>query len=249
MIAALRSEWLVLNRVRLWLAVGITTIAFSVVATALSIAAAEPGPARGRGISADALTGAGGATAAVIYAVGFGSILLLAAFTSTAGPDGGPTPGTQQASAGVAIVEPAPTLTKSNNKPSPATVSAGTTVTYTLTAKNTTGHPPLHDGWVVDCLPGTLTFTMFSAIPAGTTATTQPGANGASGTSTACATGTTEIDWNVGDLAPGAPAVHDDHPVVHHHRRVVGDVGPRVRVRHRVGRIRGGLARSAGAAE
>ena len=84
MIAALRSEWLLLNRARLWVALGVTTIAFSVVATALSLAAAEPGPARGRGISADTLIGAGGATAAVIYAVGFGSILLLAAFTSTA---------------------------------------------------------------------------------------------------------------------------------------------------------------------
>ena len=84
MIAALRSEWLLLNRARLWLALGVTTIAFSVVATALSVAAAEPGPARGRGISSDVLTGAGGATAAVIYAVGFGSILMLAAFTSTA---------------------------------------------------------------------------------------------------------------------------------------------------------------------
>ena len=84
MIAALRSEWLLLNRARLWLALGLTTIAFSVVATALSVAAAEPGPARGRGISSDVLTGAGGATAAVIYAVGFGSILMLAAFTSTA---------------------------------------------------------------------------------------------------------------------------------------------------------------------
>ncbi len=84
MIAALRSEWLLLNRARLWVALGVTTIAFSVVATALSVAAAEPGPARGRGISSDVLTGAGGATAAVIYAVGFGSILMLAAFTSTA---------------------------------------------------------------------------------------------------------------------------------------------------------------------
>ena len=34
----------------------------------------------------------------------------------------------------------------------------GDVVTYTLTASNANGRPPLHDTWVIDCLPAGLTF-------------------------------------------------------------------------------------------
>lgn len=122
-------------------------------------------------------------------------------FSST---NGGTALPDQVATASVSVVEPAPTLTKTNDKAPPSTVTAGTAVTYTLTAGNPASRPPLHNGWVVDCLPGALTFAAFTTVPAGTTATTQPGSNGSTSTAVACATGTTEIDWNVGDLAPGA---------------------------------------------
>lgn len=85
MIAAYRSEWLLLNRARLWIAAGLVMLAFTVGATWLAVANAEaPGPGAGPGgLTTNALAGAGGATAGVIWALAFGSLLVLAAFASS----------------------------------------------------------------------------------------------------------------------------------------------------------------------
>ena len=76
----------------------------------------------------------------------------------------------------MAIVEPAPSLTKSA---SPINVVGGQTVTYTLTAANAASASVLHDAWVVDCLPAGLTFDAYGTPPQGTTVTPTPGSGGA----------------------------------------------------------------------
>lgn len=86
MIATFRSEWILLNRSRLWITTGLTTIVFTIVATALALATAAPFlQGDGAALAVEALLGAGGATAAVIYSVAFSSILVLAAFASSTG--------------------------------------------------------------------------------------------------------------------------------------------------------------------
>lgn len=90
MIAAFRSEFLLLNRLRMWATSGIVTIIFTAVATALLIANARPAgpglPGSGEGMPVDLLIGPGGATAAVSWATfGFGFILLIALFTARIG--------------------------------------------------------------------------------------------------------------------------------------------------------------------
>ena len=86
---AFRSEWILLNRRRLWLGMGATTLVFAVAATVITLSTADSASSAGRreggGLSLDALTGAGGATAAVVFAIGFGSVLVLAAFASSTG--------------------------------------------------------------------------------------------------------------------------------------------------------------------
>ncbi|SOD70698.1 uncharacterized repeat protein (TIGR01451 family)/fimbrial isopeptide formation D2 family protein [Jatrophihabitans sp. GAS493] len=122
------------------------------------------------------------------------SLTNTSAFSSTA-PPGGSAPADVAASANVVIVEPSPNITKSAN---PTRVIGGQRVTYTLTASNPAGSSVLHDGWVVDCLPVGLTFVAYGTPGQGSTvaATAGDGAN--------CASNTTQIEWNVGDLAPGA---------------------------------------------
>jgi len=93
MIAAFRSEFLLLNRFRMWAVAGFVTVAFTVAATALLIISAEPAapgafsrPGGNDGLPLEQLLGPGGATAAVSWATfGFGFLLLLAAFTSRIG--------------------------------------------------------------------------------------------------------------------------------------------------------------------
>jgi ABC-type transport system involved in multi-copper enzyme maturation permease subunit len=81
MIAAIRSELVLLNRRRLWFVLSALTLAFVVPATWLIISTAEPARTQGAdGISLEAITGAGGATAAVVSSIGFSSVLVLAAF-------------------------------------------------------------------------------------------------------------------------------------------------------------------------
>ncbi len=87
MIAAFRSEFLLLNRFRMWAIAGLVTVVFSVAATALLVSTAVPAAkVDGDAIPLEQLSGPGGATAAVSWAAfGFGFILLLIAFTSRIG--------------------------------------------------------------------------------------------------------------------------------------------------------------------
>ena len=64
-----------------------------------------------------------------------------ATFTSNRSLGGTALP-TRQATTQLRVVEPAPSIAKS---PAPAEVIGGQTVTYTLTASNANGRPPLHD--------------------------------------------------------------------------------------------------------
>lgn len=83
MIDVFRSQWLLLNRARMWAVAGALTLVFTVAATLLGVSSAEPAPNGGGGLSLEALAGPGGATAGVIWAVSFGAILMLVAFIST----------------------------------------------------------------------------------------------------------------------------------------------------------------------
>lgn len=87
---AFRSEFLLLNRFRMWAIAGLTTVAFTATATALLVATAEPArEGQGDGLPPESLLGPGGATASVTWAFGFGFILLLASFTSKIGNEFG----------------------------------------------------------------------------------------------------------------------------------------------------------------
>ena len=84
MINAIRSEWVLLNRRRLWVVLGVITAAFTVLATWLLLETAEPASLQGSdGITLEAIRGAGGATAAVVSSITFSSVLVLAAFISS----------------------------------------------------------------------------------------------------------------------------------------------------------------------
>ncbi len=117
-----------------------------------------------------------------------------ATFRSQA-PPGGTAPVDRSGSAAVVIVEPQPSLAKSAT---PANVVGGQTVTYTLTASNAAAASVLHAGWVADCLPAGLTFAAYGTPGQGSTVAPTPGDG------TVCASGTTQLEWNVGDIAPGA---------------------------------------------
>lgn len=96
----------------------------------------------------------------------------------------------------ITVVEPAPALTKSANPGS--NVVVGQSITYTLSAGNGAGRPPLHNSWVVDCVPAGLDFTGY--LPAGRTDVLPavPG-DGTYG----CATGQTRLAWQ--PTSGGAP--------------------------------------------
>ena len=123
-----------------------------------------------------------------------------ARFESLATPGGDPlTPIT--ATYTVNLRQPRPTLTKTTDQPGP--VPGGTLVTFTLRAANAntdgsaSNRPPLHDAFLVDCLPAGMVFDAYGANPGAT-----PGAgDGSNG----CAAGTTRLVWPLGDVAAGAP--------------------------------------------
>ncbi len=122
-----------------------------------------------------------------------------ATFTSDTAATGGTAIPARTGTSNVTIVAPSANLTKAA---SPTSVIGGQTVTYTLTASNAGARPPLHDTWVVDCLPGTVAFNAFTTIPAGTSAATEAG-TGTNG----CAVGFTRIAWNIGSIAGGTNSV------------------------------------------
>jgi len=83
---AFRSEWILLNRKKLWLVLGVITTLYTVAATALVISTAEPLLQQSEGgLALEALVGAGGATTAVIFSIAFGFMLVLATFISSTG--------------------------------------------------------------------------------------------------------------------------------------------------------------------
>ena len=84
MIAAIRSEFVLLNRFRMWAILGALTVAFTVAATWLLLATAEPARLQGNdGVSLETIRGAGGATTAVVWSLTFSSVLMLAAFIAS----------------------------------------------------------------------------------------------------------------------------------------------------------------------
>ena len=118
-----------------------------------------------------------------------------ARFTSVASPGGAAIPAVTRTYT-VNVRQPNPTILKTNNKPT--FVVGGQTVTYTVSVANlntdgtVTNRPPLHDAFVVDCLPSGLTFAAYGAGP-GLTPVAGTGTNG-------CATGTTRLVWALGDV-------------------------------------------------
>ena len=83
---AFRSEWILLNRKKLWLVLGAITTAYTVVATTLVITTAEPLRQQSEdGLALEALVGAGGATMAVIFSIAFAFLLVLVIFAATTG--------------------------------------------------------------------------------------------------------------------------------------------------------------------
>ncbi|HEU5270598.1 MAG TPA: hypothetical protein VFU36_11795, partial [Jatrophihabitans sp.] len=121
-----------------------------------------------------------------------------ARFASQTAASGGSSLPDRTAAATVTVVEPAPTLTKTNN--GGASVTGGQTVTYTVKPSNPASRPPLHDGWVRDCLPAGLTFAAYGSPPAGVTTSAAVAGDGSNG----CAAGYTVLAWNIGDLAGGS---------------------------------------------
>ncbi|WP_116995869.1 ABC transporter permease [Desertimonas flava] len=85
-----RSEWILLNRRRMWMVMGATTVAFTVLATIVTLATAEDVVGGDNvGFALSSLVGSGGATAAVVFSIAFSSILVLAAFASSTGNEFG----------------------------------------------------------------------------------------------------------------------------------------------------------------
>lgn len=125
-----------------------------------------------------------------------------ATFASDTAASGGTALPPRTSSAQVVVVEPSPNLTKTNSAPAGG-VAVGQNVTYTLTATDAAGRPPLHDSWVSDCLPAGLTFSAYGALPGGVTSQPATPGDGTNG----CASGTTLLAWDIGTLVAGAPAV------------------------------------------
>ncbi len=118
-----------------------------------------------------------------------------ATFRSLLTPGGSQVPPVS-ATATVNLRQPAPTVAKTA---APTRVTGGQTVAYTVTATNPGGdRPPLHDAFVVDCVPQGLAFAAYGADP-GRPPEPGDGANG-------CAAGTTRLVWDLGDLDPGQTA-------------------------------------------
>ncbi|HYN30910.1 MAG TPA: hypothetical protein VES95_13735 [Dermatophilaceae bacterium] len=122
-----------------------------------------------------------------------------ARFASLATAGGAPNPAVT-ATYEIRVRQPNPGITKEDD--AAGAVAAGSLVTYTVTAVNRTaggtgtGLTPLHDAFVVDCVPAGLAFEAYGPDP-GSAPVPGDGTNG-------CATGTTRLVWSLGDVAPGA---------------------------------------------
>ena len=107
----------------------------------------------------------------------------------------------------VTIVEPSPTIVKSTTGDLSGTVVGGQKVGFTLTLSNLAGRPPLHDSWVIDCVPAGLNApTYTTTTPAGlATLPPEPGTGIPGVPGNGCPTGTTRLAWNAGLLLTGTP--------------------------------------------
>jgi large repetitive protein len=106
--------------------------------------------------------------------------------------DGGPANAINRTAAQrINVRQPTPTLTKTND--AGGNVVGGQSVTYVLTASQPNNRPPLHDSWIVDCIPSGVTFTAFNASPYSTVGPTAGPIDG-------CPSGTTRIGWKVDSL-------------------------------------------------
>jgi uncharacterized repeat protein (TIGR01451 family)/fimbrial isopeptide formation D2 family protein/LPXTG-motif cell wall-anchored protein len=121
-----------------------------------------------------------------------------ASFASQTAATGGTSLPNRTASAGVGIVEPGISLTKTNNSGGP--VSGGQTITYTLKPANAAGRPALHDAWQLDCLPAGMTFASYGSLPGGVSTSAPVAGDGSNG----CPANYTVLAWNLGDLAGGS---------------------------------------------
>jgi len=111
------------------------------------------------------------------------SITNTANFTSTMTADTASSSLSQNKTYTVAVINPAPTLTKTVDKP---LATGGDTVVFTLTAANTAGAPDAFNPVIVDCLPTGLTFV--SSIPAPT--------------ATGTCSGGVQLSWNLASPLP-----------------------------------------------
>jgi hypothetical protein len=83
---AFRSEWVLLNRKRLWLVLGAITALYTVAATTLVLSTADPRAQQSEdGLAVEALAGAGGATLAVIFSIAFAFLLVFVIFAASTG--------------------------------------------------------------------------------------------------------------------------------------------------------------------
>lgn len=107
--------------------------------------------------------------------------------TFDSAPTAGGTPVRQDDdSARLTLVEPSPALAKTSTV---TQAEAGQQVTYTLTATNAAGRPPLYDAVAVDCVPGDLTIQL--PLAAGLTGPVAgDGSNG-------CPAGTQRLQWTL----------------------------------------------------
>jgi uncharacterized repeat protein (TIGR01451 family)/fimbrial isopeptide formation D2 family protein len=105
---------------------------------------------------------------------------------------------TRTDTATVRIVEPAPAIDKTSDQVDD--VIGRDDVIYTLRVTNAAGRPPLHDGWVVDCVPAGMTFRAYLT----STPTTYPTLPPTPGTGTnGCPSGTTRLAWDIGSVPGG----------------------------------------------
>ena len=124
-----------------------------------------------------------------------------ARFTGVDGPGGSAIPAVS-ASYTVNVRQPNPSILKTND--TPGVVVGGQTVTFTVSVLNqntpttTTNRPPLHDSFVVDCIPAGLTFAAYGAN-AGLAPVAGTGTNG-------CPVTTTRLVWALGDVGPSTAA-------------------------------------------
>lgn len=95
----------------------------------------------------------------------------------------------------VQLRQPQPTLDKQNTVQG-QTVVGGDQIGYSLDVSLPAGDPPLHDAWIVDCVPAGVDFLAYEATPY----TTLPPESG-DGTN-GCPAGTTRLAWGVGTIEP-----------------------------------------------